>query len=129
MDFSTIQPIVNVAVPLAVTALIGWLVKEAVKLVPALGSFLTAARVTAAENALSNIIVSKSGDILSGKTTVQAEAKAAAATLSVAAKTAMSAQGTTEDMMIARAAGNALVKLGTVTPAPVIVTPTVKATP
>ena len=121
MDLTTIQPIVNVAVPLIVTALIGWLVKHAVSLVPALASFLTAARVTAAENALANAAIGEVNGVLSGTVTaatVKAAVQSKISTLSTQAKTAMSAQGTTEDMMIARAAGNALVKLGTMTPTP-----------
>jgi hypothetical protein len=116
-DCSQFIPYADTLILAGVSAAVGWLAKKATELIPALGSVLTASRVQQAEEAVSNVLVSKVNDVLAGKTTFQAEANQAMTTLSTQAKTAMSAQGTTEDMLAARAIGNALVKIGTPAPA------------
>lgn len=115
-DFSYLQPVIDAAVPILITGAVGWVVKELYVIFPVLKSFLTAQRVAAAEQAITNATLSESADILAGRTTIKAVVTSKMDSLSAAAKTAMSANGTTEDQMILRATGNALTALATITP-------------
>jgi hypothetical protein len=120
MDLTPFEPAIHSAIAAAAVAVVAWVANHAVKLVPALASVITASRVTQAENALANAAISTLDGVLAGtvtKASVQAAVVSKLGTLSAAAKLAMSAQGTTEDMLVARTVGNALVKLGTVAPA------------
>jgi hypothetical protein len=123
MDLTTLEPAIHSAIAAIAVAVVAWVASHVVKLVPALASVITASRVTQAENALSNAAISALDGVLAGtvtKASVQAAVASKLNTLSVAARLAMSAQGTTEDMMVARTVGNALVKLGTAAPTSVI---------
>lgn len=120
MDLTPFEPAIHSAIAAIAVAVVAWVASHVVKLVPALASVITAGRVTQAENALANAAISTLDGVLAGtvtKASVQAAVVSKLGTLSAAAKLAMSAQGTTEDMLVARTVGNALVKLGTVAPA------------
>jgi len=125
-DFSVLEPVIDTVVITVTGGAITWLANHIIQIMPALSGVITASRVQQAEEAISNVLVSKVNDIASGKTTIQAEAKSAMSTLSTQARAAMDGQGTTEEMLAARAIGNALVKIGTVTATPPVANSTTK---
>jgi len=117
-ELATVQAIIDTAVPLLVTAIIGYACKKLVELIPALSGVLTATRIAQAENAVSNIVVARSDDIASGKTTVKQAVEEGVAGLSQSATAALQQQGTTTDQFTARVTGSVITKLATPTKEP-----------
>ena len=98
----------NYVIPLAVAAALGYVTTRAVKYFPALGAFLTAARVKQGEDAISNMAVADLAKAVPGTLTVSDAVAKRIEDASAALKFAMAANGTSVDQLHARVVGNVL---------------------